>query len=650
FLANRLARGRRSIEALAELPQMTDPRMLQVMRMAAHINSTAYVVDPNLFGLLVLKQAEFSARYGNTVTSAFAYALQGTIIGGILGKWDEGYRYGRMALALLERTGQRAYAPETIFTAAGTSQHFKEHLTATFEPLLDAYRRSLENGNFEFVGVNAGVYVYYRFHSGGQLREVANEAANYAEVLGQVKQDAYYHYTRLYQQAMLNLLGEVEDPLSLRGTAFDEELQLPRFVENADGHGIANLVVLRMLLHFLLGDPAMALEVSREARDSLMTMAGMIQLPVFHFYHALAALACKGRGVHLDRTERKHLRDDMKKLERWSRYAPENMAHKWLLVRAEHHRVAGRERKAVEDYDQAIELAGQHGYIQEQALANELAARAYLATGRAKLARTYIGDAWAGYRQWGAAAKLRLLEAEFPQLTRRMDLQGTPTDSTRGGSRHSTRPRRSRTGSNGGTQVDAAGLTERLQELRKELQWGRLLQRILDLGIEQTGATRGVLVLKQKDLLVVEAEVAVAEGWADLGKRALLRDRENVARAVVAWVVEHGAPVVLGDACSQGSFVRDAYIYTCRPRSILCVPLKLDTRSLGALYLEHPGEMDQFDTRCVELAELLADESTVALDNAMKYKVLADEKRDLELQLKAFTEDQQTLVEPGEDD
>ncbi len=60
--------------------------------------------------------------------------------------------------------------------------------------------------------------------------------------------------------------------------------------------------------------------------------------------------------------------------------------------------------------------------------------------------------------------------------------------------------------------------------------------------------------------------------------------------------------------------------------------------------------MELFDARCVELVKVLAEESTVALDNAMKYKVLAEEKRDLELQLKAFTEDQGTLVDSDEED
>jgi hypothetical protein len=333
----------------------------------------------------------------------------------------------------------------------------------------------------------------------------------------------------------------------------------------------------------------------------------------------------------------------MKKLARWSRFSPENIEHKWLLVRAEYRSVKGRGSSAATDYDRAIELAGEHGYIQEQALANELAARHYMHAGREKLARTYLGDAWGGYHAWGAVEKLRRLEKELPELTRGLSKRYAGID-TRSSSDSTTRVHSSVEDVDESTYVDAGDLVERLRDLRKELRWGLLLERIIGLGIEQTGASRGVLVLKRREHLVVEAEV-FAEDRECRPKRSLLMDREDIARAVVTWVIDQGASVALGDAPSQGSFVRDAYIYTKRPRSILCVPLILGDRPLGALYLEHVDTLDLFRERSVTMVEMLAEEAASALDNAMKYKLLAEEKRDLEMQLKAFTEDQQTIIE-----
>jgi hypothetical protein len=52
-----------------------------------------------------------------------------------------------------------------------------------------------------------------------------------------------------------------------------------------------------------------------------------------------------------------------------------NFLHKYYLVEAERHRVLGNIVEAMELYDRAITLAKEHEYINEEALANELAAK-----------------------------------------------------------------------------------------------------------------------------------------------------------------------------------------------------------------------------------------------------------------------------------
>ncbi len=66
-------------------------------------------------------------------------------------------------------------------------------------------------------------------------------------------------------------------------------------------------------------------------------------------------------------------------------------------------------------YDQAISLAKEHEYINEEALANELAAKFYLEWGKQKIAQTYLTDAYYNYVRWGAKAKLTS-RTRYPQL------------------------------------------------------------------------------------------------------------------------------------------------------------------------------------------------------------------------------------------
>jgi hypothetical protein len=65
-------------------------------------------------------------------------------------------------------------------------------------------------------------------------------------------------------------------------------------------------------------------------------------------------------------------------------------------------------------YDQAIELAGKYQFINEQAMANELAGKFYLSWGKEKLAQIYFQESSYYYTLWGATAKIADLEQKYP--------------------------------------------------------------------------------------------------------------------------------------------------------------------------------------------------------------------------------------------
>jgi hypothetical protein len=76
---------------------------------------------------------------------------------------------------------------------------------------------------------------------------------------------------------------------------------------------------------------------------------------------------------------------NQEKMQKWAEHAPMNYLHKFYLVEAEKARVLGQFLEAEEFYERAIAGAAENEYIQEEALAYELAAKHYLARGREKL-------------------------------------------------------------------------------------------------------------------------------------------------------------------------------------------------------------------------------------------------------------------------
>jgi hypothetical protein len=65
--------------------------------------------------------------------------------------------------------------------------------------------------------------------------------------------------------------------------------------------------------------------------------------------------------------------------------------------------------------DKAIDGASGNDYIHEEALAYELSARFYLEQHSESLTEFYMKAAYNAYREWGAEAKLRNLEQNYPK-------------------------------------------------------------------------------------------------------------------------------------------------------------------------------------------------------------------------------------------
>jgi predicted ATPase len=103
------------ISGLTDLPQMTEPGKLAVMRILSSITITAYIAAPDLMPLLASKQVNLSIQYGNAFVSPFAYAIFGMILCGTIGNIESGYQFGQLALGLLSQPSTHSLRARTLF-------------------------------------------------------------------------------------------------------------------------------------------------------------------------------------------------------------------------------------------------------------------------------------------------------------------------------------------------------------------------------------------------------------------------------------------------------------------------------------------------------------------------------------------------------
>ena len=130
---------------------------------------------------------------------------------------------------------------------------------------------------------------------------------------------------------------------------------------------------------------------------------------------------------------------------------------------------------------QAIRSARENGFVHNEALANELAARFYAARGFETISQAYLRNARYCYLRWGADGKVRQLDQLYPHL-RTEQAAPAPTGTI-------------------GTLVehlDLATVIKVSQAVSGEMVLEKLLDTLMRAAIEHAGAERALLILSRE--------------------------------------------------------------------------------------------------------------------------------------------------------
>jgi predicted ATPase/signal transduction histidine kinase/DNA-binding NarL/FixJ family response regulator/tRNA A-37 threonylcarbamoyl transferase component Bud32 len=609
------------VEDLIDLPQMSDPYKLVAMRLLASIFAPTYIAAPALLPLTVCKQIDLSVQYGNASVSPIAYANYGLLLCGIVGDIGSGYQFGQLALNLLSEFNTQEIKAKTIVIVNIFIRPWKEHLRQTLEPLMSAYSTGVETGDLEFGAFGLLVCSYFAYYSGKELTVLEKEMVVNRDAIDKIKQQTALNYHEIYWQATLNLLGRSKNPCRLQGEACDEQNRLSLHEQANDKAAIAYLYLNKLLLCYLFESYSEAIENAAIAEQYLDVIVATPHVPFFHFYDSLVRLA-----VYFDvpPSEQQNIlsrvEENQKKMQKWAHHAPMNYLHKFYLVEAEKHRVLGKKVEAMELYDRAIASAKENEYINEEALANELATKFYLTWGKDTIAQLYLQKAHYGYQIWGAQAKVEHLETKYPQFL-------TKTSAKNG--KNTTISQKTTSHPETDNNLDLATVMKAAQALSGEIVLGNLLTKLMQILLENAGAEIGVFILEKAAQLFIEATGRVNQPEIIVQQAIVVETSQQLPLSIINYVRQTQENVVLNDAVHEGIFTRDSYILKHQPKSVLCAPIVHQGKLIGILYLENNLTTGAFTAERVEVLQLLSAQAAISIENARLYEDLATANADL---------------------
>ncbi|WP_322111892.1 ATP-binding protein [Aerosakkonema funiforme] len=622
------------IEDLADLPPMTAPDKLAAMRILMSIVVAAYLGNPDLLPRILFTMITLSSAYGNSAESGFAYVWYGVLLCGAMGDIESGYRFGKLAFPLLEKFEVNTLKAKLICIFYVLINHWKDPIMETQEPFIDGIQSGLEVGDIEYACHNAMSYCYFIFFSGQELEKVELAQAKYAAMTIQYKQEYDIGGVKIYQQIVKNLLGKAPDKLRLIGDSFNEEEMLPVIKEANNNTLLFFYYTAKTVLLYSFKDYEGTVANAKLSAEYASFGVGTIQSAVYILYDSLALLALYSEAQPSQKEQYlSQVAGNQEKMKTWAFHAPCNFQHKYDLVEAEKARVLGENEKAMDCYERAIKGAAEQGYIQEEALANELAAEFHLSLGREKIAKTYMTDAYYGYIRWGAKAKVEDLEERYPQLIMRSPLalrsvqspvaETPPSFEQPYGHtlRDLTMTIASLTTTDSQTQfLDLATVIKASQAISGEIVLPNLLDKLMKILIENAGAETGVLILSKEGQFFIEA--AGTKDEVRVLQSIPVSTSGQIPVSVLNYVARTQKDAILNDASREEIFKTDPYITQRKPKSILCAPIVYQGKLTSILYLENNLVAGAFTAKRVEVLRLLSAQAAIALENAQLYHTL----------------------------
>jgi anti-anti-sigma factor len=608
--------GDRRVEDLLHAPVASDPESKLLGQLLNNLTVPFYYVNRTLYGLSIIKQVKICLEHGHSEMAPMAYMSFGFMLAHVLGHHERGHAFSRLALALHDRSPSAARACRLYITFA-LILYVREPARAALPYLQKAHDVALETGDSVFLAVVPYTTFFIQWFAGYQLDDLREGIEKGLAFMQRRKNVFYAPAMTIMKQVVANLTGRTRTRGSLSDDTFDEDAFIAALDPRTHVIALFDYHVFKLKILYLHGDPAGALAAADKAEQWSASAVGMYSMLELSFYLCLALLSLSGlSGARPEEPQRKEVM-----ARHWARIkglaesSPKNFQHKLLLLEAEAARGEGRLLDALELYDGAIALAKENEFPQDEALANELCAKAYMALGRVKAACGYMTDAHLGYLHWGAVAKATDLANNYGHVllasgarASRMTSSSASSETTSGTTLVSHTMARSLR--------DASLIVHAAQAIASEVDLPRVIERLVKIVLENAAAQRGALLLEREGELFVEATFGVDPARLELGLGTPVEAQRDLAQKVVRLVARTRQSLVLEDASEDDRFSGDLHVAESHVRSILCLPLLYQGRLNGVMYLENKDAAGAFDTVRVEVLGLLSSQAGIAIENA----------------------------------
>lgn len=619
----------RSIASLVDAPEMTIPEKKVAVKLLINLLTPAYFLDQYLFALTATKCSNLCFKYGAIPEAAMAYSCYGTILIWHSNAPQIGYQLGSLSLKISDRFDDLAYRCRACNMLANHITLWVKHSNFSHAINDEAFKVGFESGDIQFVGFASINKIGNQIFEGKNLDDILTTFPSLIQFARKPKNIAVLDTLIGRQLAIFNLTNRTNDKLLFHNHEITEQEYIKSCQTNQNYYSLCIYYILKSQILYIYSQYNAALSCSIEAEKIIPVIRGLIPEAEHNYYSSLIMLSLYPQASVREQQEYWHkIESNQEQLKNWAQNCPENFLHKYLLVKAEIAKLERQDLVAMELYDRAISSAIENEFIQDEALGNELASRFWLNKNKQDFAHLYLKKAHYSYQLWGAKTKVIDLETEYPRLLSPVESIIESDVQTINKVTHSA-------SRGNGRFLDLSSVIKASRALAGEIVLDKLLKKLMQILIENAGAQKGFLILKEENSWLIEAKgITEEEDFAILPSIPIDAIDSNqkpcLSTAIINYVARTQENIVLNDATNEGQFIRDPYIISNQPKSILCAPLLNQGKPIGILYLENNLTTGAFTRKRVEILTILSAQAAISIESSRLYSQLENYSYTLE--------------------
>lgn len=623
FQAVRQRLGDAPERLFSSLPLTQDIEKESVMNLIASTIFASSYDCPQLHLLLSCKIIEITLDHGLTGASAFGLAWFSVLISDRYQAHQLAFRCGQLANALTQQHDFTRFKARTLLPLDQVAI-WTQPLASAIGYARETFRVAVAQGDSSFACLALRHQIMNMLTRGDHLDAVL------------ISLDRGLAFTRkaFYPDVENVLLMQKRFVSQLRSSNSRHASETPPLTGSEPGltSGPKAMVqfwnwLYRGMTHFYAEEYLSALRCFSQAERLESAVPGYIYLLDLCFYGALSvSLPLSAHSCAPDSV--RELRRRLERVTRWAALNPALFADKAALLRAEVARLEGDVGAALVQYEKAIALSAGEGYAHINALAHELAGRCARSAQMEVTADGFMRNAIAGWDNWGAAARARLIEQHYPHLA----TSGPPGAFAAFSLTQDE------------TLRDLESMVTAVRALTEEINLDRLIHILMRMLLERAGAQRCLLIrILEGNIPQTEAAAETTADGIRVNIAARRPQADDLPLSVLSAVIRTGKEIRTGQPEDYSPFSQDPYL-VASGAAVMCVPMYKQARLVGVLFLENRLMPDAFTAEHSHIVKLLGAQAAVSLETARLYAELLEENIQRRRVEKELRDSQQSLM------